>query len=249
MVHRIGFSIVGLIAAMAPLTVSACDEADRSSATGSATTCDALLTAVLPVNHSSVLLVDGAEPPSGKRGPSANDVAARRSEKTNASPVLLTEDTVLTLTGLTMTAPAGWLIDPIAPGPHAAKAAYRLPGAGGDSTDATIRITHYPRMKGKDDANISRWVGQVRRSDGAPSTRDDAKITVTEAKGIKRTIVELSGSVRATMRSTPTSNGRMIAVILDHAKGPHFIVVAGVAKTIDKWDAAILAFLNSAKVE
>lgn len=245
MIHRIGFSIVGVIAAMAPLPVSACDEADRASAT----TCGARMSATLPVGHPSILLVDGAAPPSGKSGPSANDVAAHRAANANASPVLLAEDTALALTGLTMTAPAGWLIDPITPGPHAAKAAYRLPSAGGDSADATIRITHYPRMKGKDDANINRWIGQVHRSDGAPSTRDDAKINVSEAKGIKRTIVELSGSVRATMRSTPTSNGRMIAVILDHAKGPHFIVVAGGAKTIDKWDAAIRAFLDSAKVK
>jgi hypothetical protein len=185
----------------------------------------------------------------GQANPHGANPHAGRAARASAPPVLLTESTPVVLDGLKLTAPAGWLRDPIQPGPRAAQAAFVLPKSDGESADGTIRITHYPKMKGMDEANIKRWIGQVQRSDGAPSTRDDAKISVSETGKLKRTVVELAGSVRATMRAKPVANARMIAVILDHAKGPHFIVVAGGVKTIEKWEASVRAFLDSATVE
>ena len=122
-------------------------------------------------------------------------------------------------------------------------------GVIGDQEDGMVRITHYPGMKGIDEANIDRWVAQVRHSDGTPSTRDDAGIKVTEKGNVRLTVADLSGNVKATMRATSRPNSRMIAAIVDHPQGPHFIVATGSIGTIQRWEGAIRAFLDSATAD
>jgi len=40
----------------------------------------------------------------------------------------------------------------------------------------------------------------------------------------------------------------MIAAIVDHPKGPHFIVVAGPTESMKTWEADIMKFLKSPEV-
>jgi len=159
--------------------------------------------------------------------------------------------TALKLTGLTMTVPEGWVEEKVEPSPMEPKAIYRIPKLDAAGEDGMVRITHYPNMKGKDmdDKNIDRWLGQVSKPDGQPLTRSDAKITTTEAGPVRLTVVDMSGSVKMTMRDTAKPNQRMIAAIVDHPQGPHFVVSAGPAASMEKWAAQIDAFLKSAKVE
>ena len=159
--------------------------------------------------------------------------------------------TALKLTGLTMTVPEGWVEEKVEPSPMEPKAIYRIPKLDAAGEDGMVRITHYPNMKGKDkdDKNIDRWLGQVSKPDGQPLTRSDAKITTTEAGPVRLTVVDMSGSVKMTMRDTAKPNQRMIAAIVDHPQGPHFVVTAGPAASMEKWAAQIDAFLKSAKVE
>lgn len=155
----------------------------------------------------------------------------------------------LRLAGLTMMVPEGWVSQAVPPGPMAPKRVYTLPKADGDEEDGMVRITHFPGMKGKDKANIDRWLAQVRHADGTPSTRDDAGIKVTEKKNVRLTVADLSGIVKATMRATPRPSSRMIAAIVDHPQGPHFIVATGSIGTIQRWEGAIRAFLDSATAD
>jgi hypothetical protein len=159
-------------------------------------------------------------------------------------------DKNLALDGLAMTVPDGWLVAPPAakPSPMAPKVIYSLPNADGDGPDATVRITYFPNMKGMNDANIARWVGQVRRPDGTPSTRDDAKITEVENGSVHLTIVDVSGAVNASMGHAGGGDPgqRMIVAVVDHPKGPHFIKALGDTATIEKWHETIHAFLKSA---
>lgn len=155
----------------------------------------------------------------------------------------------LKLDGVTLTVPDGWQPGPTPTGPMAAKFVFVLPKADGDTEDGAVRISYFPGMQGKDDMNISRWIAQTTKDDGSSNTREDAKIDTKTFKGGSETIVRVSGSVRATMRSKPLPGAKMVAAIVNHANGPHFVVVSGPAKTIDKWSASIDQFLGSAVAE
>ena len=43
-------------------------------------------------------------------------------------------------------------------------------------------------------------------------------------------------------------NHRLIAAIVDHPKGPHFVKASGSVECMKRWEASILAFLESAQV-
>ncbi len=160
----------------------------------------------------------------------------------------------LLLTGLTMTPPATWVRESVSAGALAPKAAFSLPPVEGDPHKCTVRITHYPNMKGMpgiDDMNINRWLRQVTKADGSPHTRDQAKIEVSEFGHVRLTILDLSGTVSAGMgpAASKLPDHRMIAAILDHPRGPHFVKIVGGQPTMKKWRDAILTFLKSAKTQ
>ncbi len=157
----------------------------------------------------------------------------------------------LKLTGVSFTIPGGWLEEKVEPSPMGPKAVFKIPKLDAKLDDGAVRITHFPNMKGKDkdEANIDRWVGQVTKPDGKPLTRSDAKITTTEIGKVRLTIVDLQGSVKMTMRDSAKPDHRMIAAIVDHPEGPHFVVTAGPAASMEKWAPQIEAFLKSAKAE
>lgn len=154
--------------------------------------------------------------------------------------------------GITLTVPEGWTEQNVTPSPMAPKAFYRLEGnEKEDIASASVRVTYFPRMKGMDEANIDRWLGQVRREDGQPCTREDAKITTTDLTNVRLTVVDVSGSLSSDMggNGTVVAGQRMIVAIVDHPNGPHFVKVTGPSETVAKWAASVHAFLKSARVE
>lgn len=155
-------------------------------------------------------------------------------------------DNKLELTGLTMSVPATWVRQTVQPGPFAAKAAFRIPGDD-PSMAGIVRITHYPNMRGKNDLNIQRWLGQVTQPDGSTSSREDAKITTERNGDVSLTVVDLSGNVKSTMRAQPKPNQRMIAAILDHGQGPHFVVITGDVSLLTKHEDEVYGFFRSAR--
>ena len=167
------------------------------------------------------------------------------------TPAEATSDSILKLTGIAMEVPEGWQSQKFKPGPMAAKAFYLLAGAKDDPSGCTVRVTHFPGMKGMDEQNILRWIRQVRHSDGTPATRDDATITVEEMGAVRITVVDLAGSVSARMNGMASTaekrNTRLIAAIVDHPQGPHFVRIAGGVGSMARWESSIYAFLRSAR--
>jgi len=174
-----------------------------------------------------------------------NHPAAPGAESTSVT----IEGSSLRLTGVSLTLPKGWESEAVSPGPMAPVAVLRIPRVSPEGEDGTVRITYFPNMKGMDESNIQRWIGQVTKADGQPTTREEAAIKVEVLGNIRLTTVDLTGSVKLTMRDTPKPAMRMIAAIVDHPKGPHFVVAAGDAKSMETWAEQVLSFLKSAKAE
>lgn len=187
-------------------------------------------------------MADDKQPPPGHPAPPAKAPAGSAPAKFEGKTV--------TLVGIAFTAPEGWAWEPVDPTPMGPVAVFKLPRAEGEPEDGSLRITHYPSMKGKDDMNIDRWLKMVRQADGKPHTRETAKLTVTEQGPIKITVIDMSGTVDNSMAGggAASPGTRMIAAIVDHPKGPHYIRVTGTLKTVEKWQTQVDAFIKSAKI-
>ena len=188
-----------------------------------------------------------SKPPPGHRATSDSPSKSRAPITNQAAKG---SDSKLALTGLTMSIPAGWIQEAAKPGPMAPKAVFKLSGVDGDPTGGSVRITHFPGMKGMDRQNIDRWISQVRQPNGQPSTRENAKLTATDHGAVRLTVVDITGSVNTSMgaKTEGKLNHRLIAAIVDHPKGPHFVKASAGVVCMKKWEASILAFLESAQV-
>jgi hypothetical protein len=173
-----------------------------------------------------------------------------RVAKAASGPAELGPDNVVKLSGLRMKVPEGWAAQPVKSGPMAPRIAFSLPPAEGDATGCELRISHYPQMKGKDELNIRRWIGQVSKPDGSPYAREDVDVNLIRKDSIRLTVVDLSGAVHEGMgrEVMMKPDHRMIAAIVDHPKGPHFVKASGPARSMAKWADAIKQFLETAEV-
>jgi hypothetical protein len=126
-----------------------------------------------------------------------------------------------------------------------------LPSEGDDVGDVEMVVTHFPNMKGMDDANLRRWYGQFSQPDGsstaAASERadfevdDDIQVTLVDIPGTMSTGGMMGGAV------TTKQDYRMLAAIINHPAGPHFVKVTGPADAVERWKPATVAFLKSAE--
>lgn len=157
---------------------------------------------------------------------------------------------VLKLDGITFQVLRRWKAQEIKPGPFAAKAAYSLMDVNGKDTGCSVRITHYPSMKGKDRMNIQRWIASVAKPDGTPNTRDETVVTIYDKKTLRLKVVDLTGTVGSGKGDGDAGkkNHRLIAAVVDHPKGPHFVKWVGPAPAMAKVYDEINAFLQSATV-
>ena len=164
-------------------------------------------------------------------------------------------DARLTLTGISFSIPQGWVrqdpgMNPQSPG-LSRKAQFRLPKADNQAEDAGVAITHFPNMKGMDEANLQRWYGQFVQPDGRP-TVEVATHANYQIGEVSVTLVDIAGTMKAgppMMGSGRTQeNYRMLGAIINHAKGPHFVKVTGPAPVVERWKPSVAAFLKSVKV-
>jgi len=174
-----------------------------------------------------------------------NHPAAAEMESSGA----IIDGSTLKLAGISLSLPKGWESEAVSPSPMAPVAVLRIPKTSPEGENGTVRVTYFPNMKGMDESNIQRWLGQVTKADGQPMSREDAAIKVEELGKVRLTTVDLTGSIKVTMRDAPEPDMRMITAIIDHPKGPHFVVAAGDAKSMETWADQILSFLESAKAE
>ena len=204
-----------------------------------------------PSNESA----ESATPADVTSNPPADPTAAKPARETSPAPSQTTaklptakdDRGKLVLSGLTFTVPAEWKAQPVGDSPMEPQAAFTIANPHGE--DGMVRISHYPAMRGKDDPNIQRWLMQVSQADGTPSTMDQANIVRAEGKGTQLTILDLSGTVKATMAQAGKPNHRMIAAIINHAQGPHFVVATGDQALMKTWAARVQAFIREATAE
>jgi hypothetical protein len=104
-------------------------------------------------------------------------------------------------------------------------------------------------MKGMDAQNIDRWIAQVKKPDGTPFNKSEVTPKVIELGSVRLTLIDLTGTVSGGMGPSATGlpDHRLIAAIVDHPKGPHFVKAQGPIKSVEQAKTAIEQFLHSAK--
>jgi hypothetical protein len=156
---------------------------------------------------------------------------------------------VLTLAGLTFTAPTAWKQVPTSSSMRVAQ--YTVPRATGDSADAELVVYYFGGSGGTVEANIDRWVGQMQQPDGRPSSAVMKRQSRT-VNGMKVTVVDVPGTYVAEM--TPGSPSRhnspnfhLRAAVIETSNGPYFIKLTGPAKTVAASEKSFESFLASVK--
>jgi hypothetical protein len=156
---------------------------------------------------------------------------------------------ILFVAGLGFTTPSGWRSVPTSSSMRVAQ--YALPRASGDAQDAELVVYYFGGSGGTLEANIERWVGQMRQPDGRPSTAVMKRQSRT-VNGLKVTLVDVPGTYVAEM--TPgaaqrhnSPNFHLRAAVIETTNGPYFIKLTGPAKTIAASDKSFEAFLSSVK--
>jgi hypothetical protein len=144
--------------------------------------------------------------------------------------------------------PEGWTVEK--PTSEMRFAQYRLPKAAGDGEDALLIVYYFGKGQGgTPEANIERWINQVKQPDGSLS-KDKAKIETQTVNGLPVTTLDLLGNYSGGMSqdSTPQDSKaiyRLRGAIIDTPKGSYFVKLTGPEKTIAHWDQAFNDYLNS----
>lgn len=154
------------------------------------------------------------------------------------------------LANLAFVTPQGWMKQPAASAMRVAE--FQLPKADGDSEDAQLVLYYFGGQGGSVDANLERWVGQIRQPDGKPSSSVAKKETRT-INGLKVTLLDVSGTYVAETAPGAADhhnkpNFRLRAGVVETPSGPYFIKLTGPARTIAKWDRAFEQFVASLKL-
>jgi hypothetical protein len=148
---------------------------------------------------------------------------------------------------LSHTAPAGWQSRPAASLMRVAE--FVIPRQAGDAEDGELVLYYFGTGAGTIEANIDRWIGQIRQADGSP-TKARAKRTTRTVNGLTVTMVDAEGTYVAELQpgSTERHNKprfRLRAAVVETPRGPYYIKMTGPATTIAAADAAYAAFVGS----
>jgi hypothetical protein len=144
--------------------------------------------------------------------------------------------------------PDGWTTEK--PTSEMRVAQYKLPHADGDPEDALLVVYYFGKGQGGSaDANIERWINQVKQPDGQPS-QDRAKIGSQTVNGLPVKTVDVSGNYGGGMSpdSAPTNNKtiyRLRGAVVETPKGSYFVKLTGPENTIKRWEQAYNDYLQS----
>ena len=185
-----------------------------------------------------VLVVSLAVWACGRQGPTATSgmQSSAAQSNTNASGELHFK------------APDGWVTEKASSSMRVAQ--YKLPKAEGDNDDASLVLYYFGATQGgTSQANIDRWISQMKQPDGSAS-KDKAKTETTTINGLKVTTVDVSGTYTAEMAPGSGSfhndpNYRLRAAVVETPKGNYFVKLAGPSKTIARWDQSYTDYLKS----
>ena len=144
--------------------------------------------------------------------------------------------------------PDGWTTEK--PTSDMRVAQYKLPHADGDTEDGLLVVYYFGKGQGGSaDANIERWVNQVKQPDGQPS-QDRAKIGSQTVNGLAVKTVDVSGNYGGGMSpdSAPTNSKtiyRLRGAVVETPKGSYFVKLTGPENTIKRWEQAYNDYLQS----
>ena len=153
---------------------------------------------------------------------------------------------LLLLAQLNFTAPSAWQTRPAASTMRVAE--FVVPKAAGDTEDAELIVYFFGASSGGSaDANVDRWIGQMKQPDGSES-KDKARREAQTINGLKVTTVDLTGTYVAEVRPGADEhynkpNFRLRAAVVETPRGPYYIKMTGPAKTMAAADADFKKFL------
>lgn len=148
---------------------------------------------------------------------------------------------------LKLDVPKTWKPEP--PRSRMRKAQFSIPGKA-----APVQLVVYyfgKRGAGNVQANLDRWVGQLKQPDGKPS-KQAAKVDEKTINGLKVTTVDVSGRYTAAMRPGAAAkhnspNSRMLAAIVIAPDGPYYFKLVGPAETVTAAKAGFDQMIASVK--
>ncbi len=129
-----------------------------------------------------------------------------------------------------------------------------LPKAKGDKVGPEAVLFYFgPGMGGGIEQNLERWFQGFDVGAGK-AAKDVAKVTRVEHNGLKITRVELTGRyVAPKVPGNPEQwnepNWQMLAAIVEHGEGPHFVRVVGPAKSVGAQKKAFDKLIDSFRLE
>ena len=144
--------------------------------------------------------------------------------------------------------PEGWTIEK--PTSDMRFAQYKLPRTGGDAEDALLIVYYFGQGQGGSaQANIERWIGQIKQPDGGPSS-EKAKTAKLTVNGLQVDTVDLKGNYSGGMSpdSAPQDTKsiyRLRGAVIETPRGSYFVKLTGPEKTVDHWDQAYNDYLKS----
>lgn len=132
------------------------------------------------------------------------------------------------------------------------KAQFRLPKVEDDADDGELVLYHFGiGGGGSTQANIDRWIGQIKQPDGRPS-KDMAKTEMRDVGSLKVTLLDVTGTYSASiamMASEQDKPGyRMLAAVVEGEGGPWFFKLVGPENTVSHWQAAFGDMVGSMSV-
>lgn len=145
-------------------------------------------------------------------------------------------------------APDGWTTEE--PSGKMRAAQYKLPKAEGDKDDASLVLYYFgANQGGTPQANIDRWIGQIKQPDGSDS-KSKAKTDALTVNGLKVTTVDVTGTYTAEMAPGSQTfhnddNYRLRAAVIETPKGNYYVKLTGPAKTIARWEQSYNDYLKS----
>lgn len=181
-------------------------------------------------------------------GCSKNSGAVGPSYSATQSPATSSRATQTATGELRYKVPEAWKVEKPTSDMRAAQ--YRLPKAAGDGEDALLVLYYFGQGQGGPaQANIDRWVGQMKQPDGRPSS-ERAKTESFTVNGLQVSTVDVLGNYSGGMSpdSAPadkTSIFRLRAAVIDTPKGSYFVKLTGPEKTVNYWDQGYTEYLKS----
>ncbi|HEV7684340.1 MAG TPA: hypothetical protein VGO68_19670 [Pyrinomonadaceae bacterium] len=144
--------------------------------------------------------------------------------------------------------PAGWTVEK--PTSDMRLAQYKLPKADGDAEDALLILYYFGQGQGgTPEANIERWVKQVKQPDGSES-QAKAKTATMTVNGLKVSTVDVLGNYSGGMSqdSVPKDSKsifRLRGAIIETPRGSYFVKLTGPEKTVNHWGQAFDDYIKS----